>query len=79
MKISQIKPQLAANGVNLVAVGLEKIGVKEFMEKKFFDGGTVDRNSAICRMYGASSQFTTEVYIDEIRQCYKDLSYRRYQ
>ena len=42
MQISQIKPQLTANGVNLIAVGLEKIGVEEFMEKKFFDGGMVD-------------------------------------
>jgi len=30
-----IKPQLAAHGVNLVAVGLEQLGVEEFLERKF--------------------------------------------
>lgn len=39
MQISQIKPLLAANGIDLVAVGLEQLGVEEFMKKKFFDGG----------------------------------------
>ena len=39
MQISQIKSLLAANGVNLVAVGLEQLGVEEFIKKKFFDGG----------------------------------------
>jgi len=39
LQISVIKPLLAANGVNLVAVGLEQLGVEEFIERKFFDGG----------------------------------------
>jgi len=38
-----IKPLLATNGVNLVAVGLEQLGVEEFIERKFFDGGKNDR------------------------------------
>lgn len=40
MQISLIKPLLAAHGVDLVAVGFEELGVKEFIEKKFFDGGS---------------------------------------
>ena len=77
MQISQIKPQLAAHGVNLVAVGLEQLGVEEFVEKKFFDGGSSNTRSAWVAI--VSSQFSAEVYIDEIKQCYKDLDYRRYQ
>ena len=42
MQISLIKPQLAAHGVDLVAVGLEQLGVEEFLEKKFFDGGRLE-------------------------------------
>ena len=42
MQISMIKPQLAAHGVNLVAVGLEQLGVEEFLERKFFDGGRLE-------------------------------------
>jgi len=39
LQISVIKPLLTANGVNLVAVGLEQLGAEEFIERKFFDGG----------------------------------------
>jgi len=39
MQISLIKPLLEAHGVGLVAVGLEQVGVEEFIERKFFDGG----------------------------------------
>lgn len=52
-----IKPQLDANNVGLVAVGLERLGVEEFLEKKFFAG---------------------TVYIDEMKQNYKDLGFKRY-
>lgn len=45
LQISTIKPLLAANGVNLVAVGLEQLGVEEFIERKFFDGG---KNGQLC-------------------------------
>ncbi|XP_065891016.1 prostamide/prostaglandin F synthase-like [Dysidea avara] len=45
------------NGINLVAVGLEQLGVEEFIERKFFDG---------------------EIFIDEKKQCYKDLGFKTY-
>lgn len=76
MQVSQIKPQLTANGVNLVAIGLEQIGVEEFIKKKFFDGGRITAALNFHSvMYFLS--FTTDVYIDEVRQCYKDLDYKR--
>ena len=76
MQVSQIKPQLTANGVNLVAIGLEQIGVEEFIKKKFFDGGRITATLNFQSvMYFLS--FTTDVYIDEVRQCYKDLDYKR--
>lgn len=56
-KVSAIKPQLDANGVGLVGIGLERLGVDEFLEKNFFAG---------------------TVYIDEMKQNYKDLGFKRY-
>lgn len=32
-----------ANGVNMVAVGLEQLGAEEFIEGKFFEGGVSDQ------------------------------------
>lgn len=38
MKISTLRPTLDAANVKLVAVGLEQLGVEEFVEQRFFDG-----------------------------------------
>jgi prostamide/prostaglandin F2alpha synthase len=38
-RLSALKPQLDANNVRMVGVGLEELGVEEFVEGKFFDGG----------------------------------------
>ena len=72
LQISIIKPLLAANGVNLVAVGLEQLGVEEFIERKFFDGGML--NMALIHN---SIIIITDLYIDEIQKSYKDLNYKR--
>ncbi|XP_046335662.2 prostamide/prostaglandin F synthase-like, partial [Haliotis rufescens] len=37
-QLSALKPQLDANNVRLIAIGLEEIGVEEFVEGKFFNG-----------------------------------------
>ncbi|XP_046547532.1 prostamide/prostaglandin F synthase-like, partial [Haliotis rubra] len=37
-QLSTLKPQLDANNVRLIAIGLEEIGVEEFVEGKFFNG-----------------------------------------
>ncbi len=31
---------MEANGVNLVVIGLEEFGAEEFVELKFFEGGS---------------------------------------
>jgi len=46
LQISLIKPLLTANGVNLLAIGLEYTGVEEFIERKFFDGGVIIHKAA---------------------------------
>lgn len=38
VKLSLLRPSLEANGVKMVAVGLEQLGAEEFVEQKFFDG-----------------------------------------
>ena len=38
-RISTLKPEFDAAGVSLVAVGFEELGVQEFVDGKFFDGG----------------------------------------
>lgn len=38
VKLSLLRPALEANGVKMVAVGLEQLGAEEFVEQKFFDG-----------------------------------------
>ena len=37
---------MEANGVNMVAIGLEHVGEQEFVDGAFFDGG---RCSILCR------------------------------
>ena len=39
VKISILRPTLDAANVKLVAVGLEQLGVEEFVELRYFDGG----------------------------------------
>lgn len=37
-RLSTLKPQLDANNVRHIGVGLEELGLEEFVEGKFFDG-----------------------------------------
>ena len=41
-RLSTLKPHLDANNVRMVGVGLEELGVEEFVKGKFFDGGKWD-------------------------------------
>ncbi len=67
-----------ANGINMVAVGLEQLGAEEFVEGKFFEGGmTVDAKSKR-RLGKISCSIFPEVYIDEGKKTYRDLNYRRF-
>jgi prostamide/prostaglandin F2alpha synthase len=38
-EISALQPTLKENNVRLIGIGLEPLGVDEFIEGKFFDGG----------------------------------------
>ena len=38
-ELSVLAPHLAKANVRLIGIGLEELGVQEFMEGKFFDGG----------------------------------------
>lgn len=38
-ELSSVKSQLDAHNVQLCGVGLEELGLEEFVEKKFFTGG----------------------------------------
>ena len=38
-KLSALKPTMDANGVNMVAIGLEQLGAQDFVNGNFFDGG----------------------------------------
>ena len=40
-KLSTIKPQLDEADVRMAAVGLEKLGVEEFISRGYFTGGEV--------------------------------------
>jgi len=37
-EVSAIKPILDSNNINLVGVGLEELGVQEFIDGKYFEG-----------------------------------------
>ncbi|KAJ7998524.1 hypothetical protein DPEC_G00205810 [Dallia pectoralis] len=56
-EISKLEPAFKANGIGLVGIGPEELGIKEFIEGGFFKG---------------------DLYIDEKKQCYKDLRFKRY-
>ena len=45
LDLSSIKPQLDAQGIGLVGVGVEELGVQAFVDGKYFDGG--NENSTI--------------------------------
>ena len=38
---SALQPIFQKNNVRLIGVGLEELGVQEFIDGKFFDGGTM--------------------------------------
>ena len=44
-EVSAIKPILDSNNVKLVGVGLEELGVQDFIDGKFFDGGKQKHSS----------------------------------
>ncbi len=53
IKLSFLQPTMRANGVNMVAVGMELTGAEEFMDAKFFDGGIMAKYH--CGYYPAGS------------------------
>lgn len=40
-QLSLIKPQLDANNVRLVGIGLEEVGLEQFIQGDFFNGGVL--------------------------------------
>ena len=74
--LSLLSPRLSRENIRLVGVGLEQLGVEEFVEKKFWAGGIslyeaiLDDHSLII--------FFLELYIDEKKQSYNDLGFRRF-
>ena len=44
-EVSAIKPILDSNNVKLIGVGLEELGVQDFIDGKFFDGGKQNHSS----------------------------------
>ena len=72
--MSLLRATMDANGINMVAVGLEQLGADQFVEAKFFDGGS-------CLTFRGEVFYcllTVEVYIDEGKKTYQDLGYRRF-
>ena len=47
-KLSALKPTMDANGVNMVAIGLEQLGAQDFVNGNFFDGGVCVHNARAC-------------------------------
>ncbi|KAG8434192.1 hypothetical protein GDO86_012532 [Hymenochirus boettgeri] len=56
-EISKLKESFSANDIQLIGIGPEDVGLKEFQDGNFFNG---------------------EIYIDESKQSYKDLGFKRY-
>ena len=85
-QLSALKPKLDAADVRLAAVGLERLGVEDFLAKGYFTGGTcmcVCVCVCVCVHVCATgncafSPFLVELYIDENKKCYEDLGYKRF-
>ncbi|XP_028596789.1 prostamide/prostaglandin F synthase isoform X1 [Podarcis muralis] len=54
---SKLREVLESNGVRLIGVAPESLGLQEFLEGNYFAG---------------------ELYLDETKQCYQDLGFKRY-
>lgn len=53
LDLSSIKPQLDAQGIGLVGVGVEELGVQAFVDGKYFDGDLyIDQNLATYKSLG---------------------------
>lgn len=50
-KLSTLKPTMDANGVNMVAIGLEQLGAQDFVNGNFFDGGMCMHNACACAKF----------------------------
>ncbi|XP_077106554.1 prostamide/prostaglandin F synthase [Ranitomeya variabilis] len=56
-EVSKLQDSFSANQVRLIGIGPESLGLKEFVDGKFFTG---------------------ELYLDESKQSYKELGFKRY-
>ena len=46
-ELSLLSPRLSRENVRLIGIGLEELGVEEFVEKKFWVGGIVAYNNIV--------------------------------
>lgn len=78
-ELSILAPHLAKANVRLIGIGLEELGVEEFMEGKFFDGGQLLIYSLIVGGGGEVGAFSisqnaeTKQLLDDISQIYQFL------
>lgn len=78
-ELSILAPHLAKANVRLIGIGLEELGVEEFMEGKFFDGGQLLIYSLVVGGGGEVGAFSisqnaeTKQLLDDISQIYKFL------
>lgn len=75
-EVSAIKPILDKNQVKLIGVGLEQLGVEEFIEGKFFQGGTLI--ALLCFANHKKLYILADLFIDEKKQSYNELGFKRF-
>lgn len=54
-QLSLIKPQLDANNVRLVGIGLEEVGLEQFIQGDFFNGGVLNFLIIFCNLQAGQS------------------------
>ncbi|KAK8759511.1 hypothetical protein V5799_002856 [Amblyomma americanum] len=76
VRLSRIKPQLDAAGVRVVGIGHENIGLDDFRKGEYFKGVHLLSDSA--RQCHQQITDYLELFVDEERNAYKALGYKRY-
>lgn len=77
-ELSLLSPRLSQENVRLVGIGLEELGVEEFVEKKFWAGGKIIIMLSMGLWLNCSFVSFTELYIDEKKKSFNDLGYKRF-
>ena len=70
-EISALKPILDRKGIKLIGIGFDDIGLKQFLDRGFFDGGDY-----LVRWYFVFKTMLIDLFIDRGKRAYRAMGFK---